>query len=155
MARGLEGMVAKRLDAAYHSGQRSPAWRKVVRRRSARGIVVGYLPGEGSRATTLGSLVLAVGDDGGLRWIGQVGTGFDEASLRAIREALDEMTVDRPPIETVPPELANAVWVDPRLVAHVEYREWTDEGRLRQPSFKGFGADDPTEVTWASEGPGA
>lgn len=152
--RGLEGMVAKRLDAAYQPGRRSPAWRKVVRRRTARGIVVGYLPGEGGRATTLGSLVLAVHDDGALRWVGQVGTGFDEPSLQAIRVALDEMAVDRPPFPAVAPELAGAVWVDPRLVAHVEYREWTDEGRLRQPAFKGFGADDPADVTWSSEGPG-
>ncbi len=154
VARDLEGMVAKRLDAVYHPGQRSPAWRKVVRRRTARGIVVGYLPGEGGRASTVGSLVLAVGDEGGLRWIGQVGTGFDEASLRAIRAALDEMVVERPPFEAVASELSGAVWVDPRLVAHVEYREWTDDGRLRQPSFKGFGADDPADVTWESEGPG-
>lgn len=151
--RGIEGMVAKRLDSSYHAGSRSPQWRKIVNRRSARTIVVGFTPGEGGRSSTFGSLVLAVHDDGGLRWVGQVGTGFDDTALRAIREALDEMVVDDPPFE-VPREVMGSTWVEPRLVAHVEFREWTDEGRLRQPSFKGFGADDPDDVTWAAEGPG-
>ncbi len=148
--RGIEGMVAKRLDSPYLPGQRTQHWRKIVHRRTAKAIVVGFTPGEGGRSSTFGSLVLAVHDDDGLRWIGQVGTGFDDPTLRAIRDALDEMAVDSAPID-VPRELASATWVEPRLVAHVEFREWTDEGRLRHPSFKGFGAEHPSTVTWASE----
>lgn len=148
--RGIEGMVAKRLDSPYLPGHRTQQWRKIVHRRTAKGVVVGFTPGEGSRASTFGSLVLAVHDTDGLRWVGQVGTGFDDPSLRAIRAALDEMVVEGAPFH-VPRELAAATWVEPRLVAHVEFREWTGEGRLRHPSFKGFGAEEPSSVTWSSE----
>ncbi len=152
LERGLEGMVAKRLSSTYRNGIRSPDWRKIVDRRTAKAIVVGWTSGEGGRSDSFGSLVLAVNDAGGLRWIGQVGTGFDDDALTAIRSALDETTIDEAPFE-VPGELRGARWVDPRLVAHIEFREWTDEGRLRHPSFKGFGAEDASDVTWESEGP--
>lgn len=150
--RGIEGMVAKRLDSPYLPGQRSSHWRKIVNRRTAKAIVVGFTAGEGGRSATFGSLVLAVHHAGGLRWVGQVGTGFDDGALVAIRAALDEMTVPDPPFP-VPREALGATWVEPRLVAHVEFREWTDDGRLRHPSFKGFGAESPESVTWESEGP--
>jgi bifunctional non-homologous end joining protein LigD len=150
---GFEGMVAKRLDAPYQPGVRSPAWRKVVLRRSARAIVVGYTPGEGGRARTFGSLVLAVGTPEGLRWVGQVGTGFDDTALALIRSHLDEMQAEEPLLEPHPDLPGGVVWVEPRLVAHVGYREWTSDGRLRHPSFKGFGPEVPEEVTWEVEGP--
>ena len=150
----LEGMVAKRLDSPYRPGVRSPDWRKVVRHRSVRAVVGGFTPGEGGRANTFGSLVLGQWDGGALRWVGQVGTGFDDASLRAIRTALDEMATDANPFHPHP-DMPPCTFVEPRLVAHVRIKEWTFEGRLRHPSFKGFGAEDVGVIMWEHEGPGS
>jgi bifunctional non-homologous end joining protein LigD len=87
--------------------------------------------------------------------VGAVGTGFDQAQLRAIRGALDEMQrPDSPfhPDESLPPR---ARWVEPLLVAVVGLHGWTSVGRLRQPRFLGLAADPPDAVTWGAEGPGA
>lgn len=152
-AQDLEGMVAKRLDSPYRPGVRSPEWRKVVRYHTVRALVGGFTAGEGGRAGTFGSLLLGLADADTLRWIGSVGTGFDDRSLRLIREALDEMATPETPFGDEP-ELPAATFVAPLLVAHVRFKEWTAEGRLRHPSFKGFGAEDPSTITWVEEGPG-
>jgi bifunctional non-homologous end joining protein LigD len=148
--RGMEGIVAKRLGSRYRPGVRSPDWRKVVRIRSLRSVVGGYLPGAPGRP--FGALALGLWDAGGLRWIGNVGSGFSEEGLRAIRAALDEMTRPSSPFAGEAP--AGAVWVEPVLVARVAYREWTGAGRLRQPRFEGLTGDLPEAATWAAEGPG-
>lgn len=151
MARSMEGMVAKRLASTYAPGRRSPDWRKIVARRSARGVVVGYTRGEGAREPTFGALVLALPTPEGLRWIGMVGTGFDDDTLVAIRHHLDQMTVETRPILPDPELPAGITWVEPRLVAHVTCREWTGDDKLRHPSFKGFGPEDPAEVSLTAE----
>ncbi len=153
-AQDLEGMVAKRLDSPYRQGVRSPEWRKIVRYHTVRALVGGFTAGEGGRADTFGSLLLGVkGNHDDLRWIGSVGTGFDDRALRLIRGALDDMRTDRCPFGETP-DLPDAAFVVPHLVAHVRFKEWTSEGRLRHPSFKGFGAENPDTITWSEEGPG-
>ena len=152
---GLEGMVAKRLDSTYRPGERSPLWRKIARVDQVRAAVAGYLPGEGGRASTFGSLLLGLVEGDGLRYIGSVGTGFTSATLAAIRSAFDELATDRSPFRSgseVPP---GARFIEPSLVALVEFKEWTRAGKLRAPSFKGFTEDDPASATWISEGPPA
>jgi bifunctional non-homologous end joining protein LigD len=151
---GLEGMVAKRLDSPYRPDVRSPDWRKIVRYRSVRAVVGGFTAGEGGRADTFGSLVLGQWDGDALRWVGQVGTGFDDAALAAIRTALDEMATEDDPFHP-DLEMPAATFVEPHLVAHVRIKEWTFEGRLRHPSFKGFGPEDAAAITWDDEGPGS
>lgn len=150
-AQGLEGLVAKRLDSPYRQGVRSAEWRKIVRYRSVKALVCGFTPGEGGRSGTFGSLLLGLPHGGTLRWIGSVGTGFDDRELRLIRDALDQMVSSESPFPGQ--EVPAATFVDPRLVAHVRFKEWTDEQRLRHPSFKGFGPEDPETVTWEAEGP--
>ena len=150
-AQGLEGLVAKRLDSPYRQGVRSPEWRKIVRYRSVRAMVCGFTPGEGGRSGTFGSLLLGLPDGGTVRWIGAVGTGFDDRELRLIRGALDQMITSESPF--IAQEVPDATFVDPHLVAHVRFKEWTNEGRLRHPSFKGFGPEDPATITWEAEGP--
>ncbi len=116
-------------------------------------IVGGYTPGDGGRTGTFGSLLMGLLDGATLRWVGAVGSGFDDAELGAVRAALDQMsTADRP--FAAGAELPRGSrWVEPHLVAIVEYKEWTDAGRLRAPVFLGF-TDTPRDtVTWASEGP--
>jgi bifunctional non-homologous end joining protein LigD len=149
--RGMEGIVAKRLGSPYRPGTRSPDWRKVAVFEIVRGVVIGYTPGDRGRAATFGSLVLGLWDGEVLRPIGTVGSGFGDRSLRAIKDALDQMVVAKVPISGEVPR--DTVFVEPSLVAAVQYREWTRAGRLRAPSFKGFTDDPPATVTWASEGP--
>lgn len=148
--RELEGMVAKRIDAPYRPGVRSPDWRKVANWSTLRAVVGGFLPGEGGRSSTFASLLVGLHVPGGLRWIGQVGTGFDDRSLQLIRGALDEMTVTECPFVT--DEFPRgAVWVQPSLVAAVRYKELTAAGKLRAPVFVGFTDHDPATITWENE----
>ena len=150
---GLEGMVAKRIGSPYRPATRSADWRKVARVTQVRAVVGGYLPGERSRASTFGSLVLGLVDGTRLRYIGSVGTGFDGAALQAIRAALDEMRTSHSPFQPDDELPQQAVFVAPSLVALVEFKEWTQTAKLRAPSFKGFTDDAWEGVTWSSEGP--
>ena len=113
---GLEGMVAKRIDSPYRPGVRSPDWRKVARVDQVRAVVGGFLPGERSRASTFGSLLLGLVDGTHLRYIGSVGTGFDGSALRAIRAALDEMVRPTSPFLPDADIPDRAVLVEPSLV---------------------------------------
>lgn len=152
--RGLEGIVAKRHGSSYRPGVRSPDWRKIPCVRVVRAVVGGFTAGERSRAGTFGSLALGLWEGTRLRWIGSVGTGFDDAALLAIRAALGEMTTPESPFLPDSELPVGTTWVVPHLVARVEFKEWTEAGRLRAPSFKGFIAEEPEQVTWESEGPG-
>ncbi len=149
----LEGIVAKRLGSRYSPGTRSPDWRKIGHFKQLRALVGGFTPGTGGRTSTFGALLLGLHDGDRLRWIGAVGSGFDERSLLAIRGALDEMMVTESPFATDPDIPAGSTWVEPRLVAMVRYKQWTSAGRVRAPSFKGFTDDPPDAITWAREGP--
>ena len=150
---GLEGMVAKRLDSTYQPGRRSANWRKVARVDQVRAVVGGFLPGEGARASTFGSLLLGLVDGDHLRYIGSVGTGFTNATLRAIGDALDELAAEQTPFVAGSDFPPGARFIEPSLVALVEFKEWTRAAKLRAPSFKGFTDDDWSAVTWAEEGP--
>lgn len=152
VARNLEGVVSKQVDSLYRPGTRSPDWRKTANRKLMKAVVCGYTQGEGGRAPTLGSLVLGLSDEGSWRWVGAVGSGLSDAALGAIRSSLDEMVSDVAVLDD--PMLPKGItWVEPRLVAVVEFKEWTGGGRLRAPVFKGFTRDDPGEISWTSEGP--
>ncbi len=153
--RDLEGIVAKRLDSPYASGRRSDAWVKVVHRKAMRAVVGGYLPGTGWRERTFGSLTLGLWSGDLLRYIGNVGSGFSEADVRDIADALRKMHQDATPFHddaTMPRE---TVYVIPSLVAHVEYANWTNDAHLRAPVFKGFGGEPHEDITWEVEGPEA
>ena len=152
-ARELEGIIAKRRNSAYRPGARSTDWRKITVARRLRAVVGGFTEGDGGRSGSFGALLLGLWNEKGLRWIGSVGSGFDDWSLDAIRSALDQMRMDQTPFlpgDDVPKRVA---WVYPQLVAMVQFREWTAVGRLRAPVFKGFTDDPHDEVTWETEGP--
>ncbi|MGF1666531.1 MAG: non-homologous end-joining DNA ligase [Acidimicrobiia bacterium] len=155
VASGLEGIVAKRSGSPYRPGVRSPDWRKVVHRRSGRFVVGGYLPGEGARSSSFASLLLGLFDGDHLRFVGAAGSGFDHASLGHIRTALDQMQTPSSPFFLDGGIPRTARYVEPALVAVVEYREWTHERHLRAPVFKGFTADPGDVGTWQEEGPDA
>ena len=148
-AQGMEGVVAKRRDSTYLPGRRSDAWVKVKHVRRTSAVVVGWKPGEGGRAGRLGSLLLGVVEDGRLVFAGHVGTGFSAATLAMLGERLGPLRRDAPALTGVPREHAGgAVWVEPALVCDVDFTEWTKDGRLRHPSYKGLRDDvEPAEVS--------
>jgi bifunctional non-homologous end joining protein LigD len=150
VAQGLEGIVAKRLDSPYEPGKRSPAWLKIKTVLDLDAVVAGWTDGSGSRDGTLGSLVLALYDgDANLRHVGNVGTGFNRESLADAVDRLGQLPASENPFGSAAlkasPELRNAHWVAPTLVATLEYRELTNAGRLRAPAFKGFREDKAPE----------
>jgi bifunctional non-homologous end joining protein LigD len=148
-AQGLEGLVAKRVWSRYEPGRRSPAWRKVKVRRRQEVVVGGWLPGERGRAGRIGALVVGVHEGAALRFAGRVGTGFSDRELGRLQGVLDGLRTDRCPFDPPPPRGAapKATWVEPCLVAEVEFGEWTEAGVLRHPSYLGLRSDkDPAEV---------
>jgi bifunctional non-homologous end joining protein LigD len=142
--RGMEGLIAKRLDSVYLPGKRTKDWMKVKVRRSIDAVVIGWSPGAGSRDGAVGSLLVAIPDDDGtLRFAGHVGTGFTKRTAEALVRALEPQTIDAPSVsipEDAPIDVSTR-WVAPSLVVAVEYLELTSQHRLRAASFKGVLAD--------------
>jgi bifunctional non-homologous end joining protein LigD len=139
---GLEGVVAKRLDSTYRPGGRGPDWRKIKNIRAQSVVVGGWRPGAGRRAGGIGSLLLGVHDDTGrLVFAGHVGTGFTAAALAELGELVTPRD-SSPFAGALPREVTrDAHWVEPRIVGEVAYTEWTREGRLRHPSWRGLRDD--------------
>ncbi len=154
-ARGLEGIVAKRISSPYEVGRRSRSWRKIKTAFDADVVVGGWSEGKGHRSSSLGALLMGAYVDGELRYVGEVGTGFDDRTLSRLLAELQLRLAERSPfapasMEGAPREVRNAHWVRPELVASVEFRELTSAGKLRAGSFKGLRADKaPEECTYA------
>jgi bifunctional non-homologous end joining protein LigD len=136
---GLEGVMAKRRDAPYLAGKRSPAWRKVKVRPRAEFVVGGWLPGSGSRDGRLGSILVGYHDGTHLRFAGRVGSGFTAAELTTMAGLLAPLA--RPTDPFTPPltraDAPGARFVEPALIVEVAFGEWTADGRLRHPSYLG------------------
>jgi bifunctional non-homologous end joining protein LigD len=140
---GLEGVVAKRLDSRYVPGRRSPLWVKVTSVVTQEVVVGGWRPGVGRREGVVGSLLLGIPEGGGLVFAGSVGTGFDRAELEWLTPRLAALEVARSPFGSSVPRgrARGARWVRPELVGEVAFREWTAEGRLRFPVWRGLRPD--------------
>jgi bifunctional non-homologous end joining protein LigD len=137
---GIEGIVAKKLDCPYQPGARASHWIKVKNVRTQDVVIGGWTPGEGGRSSSLGSLAVGVMEDDQLVYAGKVGTGFTDQTLALVKRELEPLRRDSSPFSgRQPPK--GTIFVDPRLVAHVEFREWTGSGTLRAPSFKGLRPD--------------
>ena len=152
---GLEGVVAKECTGDYEPGRRSGSWIKIKHVLDQEAVVIGWSKGQGSRAASVGSLLLAVPVGDGLEFIGRVGTGFSDLQLGEVRERMEKAERKTPPVKHIPAQFQrNARWVTPKYVAEVRYSELTQDGRLRHPVWRGWREDkDPAEVRW--EGPGA
>ncbi|HAM02506.1 MAG TPA: DNA ligase [Acidimicrobiaceae bacterium] len=149
LSSGLEGVVAKRLGSPYLPGRRSSDWVKVKHVRTQEVIVVGWTPGQGRRQDRIGALLLAVPRDGEPRYAGKVGTGFTEHMLDDLGNRLAPLERKEPPVSGPLPRahVAGATWVEPTLVGEVAFNEWTRDGRLRQPSWRGLRPDkEPGQV---------
>ena len=147
---GLEGVIAKRRQSTYEPGRRSRDWVKVKHVRMQEVVVGGWRPGEGRRDGGIGSLLLGVHDEEGrLVYAGHVGTGFTARALDDLLGRLRPLALDSAPFaDEVPRAHArDARWVTPRLVGEVAFTEWTRDGRLRHPSWRGLRSDtSPTDV---------
>src|SRR5438552_2132404 len=130
---GLEGIVAKKADAPYRAG-RSPNWLKIRADRTDDFVVVGFTRPKGSRSG-FGALDLGAYQDGKLVYGGRVGSGFTAAELKDVSAALERGIRPTPAFSGPVPQDAGHTWVEPALIAEVRYKEWTDEGLLRQPVF--------------------
>jgi len=143
---GFEGIVSKQVDAPYVN-TRARSWVKVKHEDTEEFVIVGHTAPKGSRVG-FGSLLLAAPDKGGLRYVGRVGTGFDDDSLRALSQALQPLAVTAPVLQLpahVPFRAASVRWVKPVAVAEVAFRGWGKEGLLRQASFKRLRSDKQKE----------
>jgi bifunctional non-homologous end joining protein LigD len=142
LAHGLEGVVGKPLASSYYPGQRRD-WIKVKNTRHQEVVICGWTPGRGRRAGTIGALLLGVYDGGYLRYAGHVGTGFTQAMLADLIGRLRPLERDSSPFGApVPaPHARDAHWTEPRLVGEVTYAEWTSDGSMRHPSWRGLRPD--------------
>jgi bifunctional non-homologous end joining protein LigD len=149
---GLEGEswqtpgYLKRLDSRYAPGKRNGSWLKVKNLGRQEFVIGGWLPGEGRRKNTLGALLLGYHDAdlpgaNELRYAGKVGTGFSDRDLKELLERLRPLARKSNPFGRKGPKGAN--YVEPRLVAEVEYRELTHDGLIRHGAFKGLREDKP------------
>ena len=148
--RGLEGVVAKRRESVYLPGKRGQAWVKAKNWNTQEVVIGGWKRGQGGRRGQIGSLLVGIpDDDGSLRYVGKVGTGFSAAVLERLGEMLDPLRRDDIPFAHDVPaaERKDAVWVDPRYVGEVRFMDWTGPGRLRHPAWRGLREDKkPSEV---------
>jgi bifunctional non-homologous end joining protein LigD len=137
----LEGIISKPRRAPYQSGKRA-GWVKTKCVARQEFVVGGFTDPEGSRAG-IGALLVGVYDKDRLVFAGKVGTGFTTKVARDLRTTLDRLEVPQSPFVPPPPGWLgrNAHWVKPTLVAEVEFTEWTDEGKIRHPSFQGLRRD--------------
>ncbi len=148
-AQGLEGIMAKRAESPYRPGKRTREWLKIKPTGRQEFVIVGYTKGQGRRADAFGSLVLAVRDPDGLRWVGNVGTGFSEAEIERLLQRLKPLVRETSPLKEVPkmPKVrkGDVVWVEPKLVAEVKFVEWTHDHHLRAPAYLGVREDKEAE----------
>ena len=146
---GLEGVLAKRLDSAYRPGKRSRDWVKVKNISAQEVVIGGWTPGKGNRSDTIGALLLGLPGADGLTYVGKVGTGFTRRMLDELSPRLTRLERKASPFSPAVPraDSRDAHWVTPKLVGEVAYGEWTDDGRLRHPSWRGLRPDkDVSEV---------
>ncbi len=147
--RRWEGVIAKKRDSSYQPGRRSASWVKDKYWSTQEIVIGGWRAGEGGRSSGIGSLLMGVPGADGLRFVGRVGTGFTERDLAKLKMTLAPLHTDESPFDArlSTQDAKGVTFVTPTLVGEVRYSEWTSDGRLRQPSWRGLRPDkEPGEV---------
>ena len=142
--RGLEGLILKARGSVYENG-RSREWLKLKAQATQELAIIGWTPGKGAQAGSLGALLVAVADEkGGYEFAGKVGTGFSSKQRAELKKELQRDEIAPAPARGAP-RLRDAHWVVPRLVAEVRFTEWTADGKLRHPALRGIRIDKKPE----------
>jgi bifunctional non-homologous end joining protein LigD len=138
---GLEGVVSKRTDSRYRPGARSGEWIKTKLTSTQEVVIGGFTAGNGSRRDTFGSLLLGVPGEEGLVYVGRVGTGFSQADREELVKRLHPLERKTSPFHQPPKAEPGLVWTRPSLVGEVQFSEWTHDGVLRHPTWRGLRRD--------------
>jgi bifunctional non-homologous end joining protein LigD len=142
---GLEGVISKRKSSTYKPGRRTRDWLKIKTENNEEFVVAGYTRGAGRRAGTFGALVLGVNEGNQLRYVGNVGTGFNDKEIARLLKLLKPLHRDTSPFPVEPkmPRIrrGDVQWVEPQLVAQVRFGEWTHDNHLRHPAYLGIRED--------------
>jgi bifunctional non-homologous end joining protein LigD len=147
LASGFEGAIAKHKDSLYEDGRRSGAWLKIKPTQTAEFVIGGFTTSAKSSRAGFGALIVGTWEKGKLRAASHVGSGFDDRTLTSLRKKLDTMVRKTCPFVETPVLNGPATWVEPKLVAEVEFHSWTGDGALRAPVFKRLRDDvDPRKV---------
>ncbi len=144
-----EGVVAKKWDSTYQPGDRSPAWIKDKNWFSQEIVIGGWRAGDGGRSSGIGALLMGIPGDGGLNFVGRVGTGFTEKELAMLKRTLAPLHTDESPFNArlTGDDAKKITFVHPTVVGEVRYGEWTSDGHLRHPSWRGLRPDkSPADV---------
>lgn len=154
---GLEGIIAKRLDSKYHTGNRTPDWLKIKANHRQEVVIGGFTRNEGS-PKPFSSLLVGIFEQGKLNYIGKIGTGFSIQAQKEMLAQFEPLIVSKSPFRTQPDVnktnpfryeslKAVATWLKPELICEVSFAEMTTDGLMRHPSFEGMRSDkDPEEV---------
>ena len=137
---GLEGIIAKRTNSLYKSGQRTKDWVKVKAEKRHEAIICGFTKNKNTDRL-FSSLILGIPNGERLQFIGQVGTGFSASMQTQIMKKLRPLTTHQCPFEILPAINANVQWLQPKFICEVKYTELTKDGLMRHPSFQGLRED--------------
>ncbi|HVF82144.1 MAG TPA: non-homologous end-joining DNA ligase [Flavisolibacter sp.] len=137
---GLEGIIAKQKNSLYQLGLRTNDWVKIKAEQQHEAIICGFTK-KRNTDRLFSSLILGIPDGDGLKFIGQVGTGFTQALQRELLAKLKHFQQDYCPFDKKPGIIDKVQWVEPQLLCEVKYTELTKEGVMRHPSFKGVRED--------------
>jgi len=148
---GLEGILAKHATSGYEP-RRSREWLKIKIVTRQEFVIGGFTEPQGDR-DHFGALVLGTFEEDKLRWVGNVGTGFDHKLLASIHSRLKPLITDECPFAERPRPDKGMTWVEPELVCEVKFSNWTQDGRLRAPVFLGMRADKPAAQVHREEAP--
>jgi ATP-dependent DNA ligase len=132
---GLEGIMAKQRNSSYLPGKRNDSWLKIKTRQTTECVIIGYTQGKGDREARFGALHLAQRNADELKYVGKVGSGFDEDSLQAVSDELKKLKTIKRPVREKPLDDARSVWVESKLICEVQFASLTKDGMLREPVF--------------------
>ena len=135
MKMGLEGIMAKKRNSVYRPGTRSTEWLKIKKRQTMECLIIGYTKGKADPEGSFGALQLALREGSTLRYAGKVGTGFDVKSMKETFTYLKSIRRGKRPVREKPPDDAQTVWLEPRVLCEVQFASLTHNGMLREPVF--------------------